>query len=38
MNWIALKMLTGNRGKYYAIIFGIAFACMLMAQQSSMSA
>jgi len=35
MNWIALKMLTGNRGKYYAIIFGIAFACMLMAQQSS---
>ena len=35
MTWIALKMLIGNRGKYYAIVFGIAFACMLMAQQSS---
>ena len=35
MSWIALRMLTGNRGKYYAIIFGIAFACMLMAQQAS---
>jgi putative ABC transport system permease protein len=35
MIWIALKMLTGNRGKYYAILFGIAFACMLMAQQAS---
>jgi len=33
--WIALKMLTGNRGKFYAIVFGIAFACMLMAQQAS---
>jgi putative ABC transport system permease protein len=35
MIWIALKMLTGNRGKYFAIVFGIAFACMLMAQQAS---
>jgi putative ABC transport system permease protein len=35
MNWIALKMLTGNRAKYYAIIFGIAFGCTLMAQQAS---
>ena len=35
MSWIALRMLTGNRGKYYAIVFGIAFACMLMAQQAS---
>ena len=35
VNWIALKMLTGNRAKYYAIIFGISFACMLMTQQSS---
>ena len=35
MTWIALKMLVGNRGKYYAIVFGIAFACMLMAQQAS---
>jgi putative ABC transport system permease protein len=35
MAWIALKMLIGNRGKYFAIVFGIAFACMLMAQQAS---
>jgi putative ABC transport system permease protein len=35
MVWIALKMLTGNRGKYYAIVFGVAFACMLMAQQAA---
>src|SRR5271166_4816969 len=28
-------MLTGNRAKYYAIVFGIAFASMLMTQQSS---
>jgi putative ABC transport system permease protein len=35
MIWIALKMLTGNRAKYFAIIFGISFACMLMTQQSS---
>jgi putative ABC transport system permease protein len=35
MSWIALKMLTGNRTKYYAIIFGIAFASMLMTQQAS---
>jgi putative ABC transport system permease protein len=35
MSWIALKMLIGNRGKYYAIVFGVAFACMLMAQQAS---
>ena len=26
MTWIAWKMLTGNRGKYLGIIFGIAFA------------
>jgi len=35
MTWIALKMLIGNRGKYYAIVFGVAFACMLMGQQAS---
>ena len=28
-------MLTGNRAKYYAIIFGVAFASMLMTQQAS---
>src|ERR1700747_1166638 len=35
MAWIALKMLTGNRGRYFAIVFGIAFAVMLMSQQAA---
>jgi putative ABC transport system permease protein len=35
VTWIAMKILTGNRGKYYSIVFGISFACMLMAQQLS---
>ncbi|HEY4235347.1 MAG TPA: ABC transporter permease [Lacipirellulaceae bacterium] len=35
MNWIALKMLTGNQGKYLGIILGIAFASLLIAQQAS---
>lgn len=38
MNWVALKMLTGNRAKYYAIIFGISFAVMLMSQQAAIFA
>jgi putative ABC transport system permease protein len=38
MSWIALKMLTGNRAKYYAIIFGISFAVMLMSQQAAIFA
>ena len=33
MSWIALKMLTGDRSKYFGIIFGVAFAALLMAQQ-----
>lgn len=35
MSWIALKMLFGNKAKYFAIVFGISFACMLMTQQLS---
>lgn len=35
MNWIAFKMLTGNRGKYLGIILGVAFASLLIAQQAS---
>jgi putative ABC transport system permease protein len=35
MNWIALKMLTGDRAKYLGIIFGVAFATLLMTQQIS---
>jgi putative ABC transport system permease protein len=38
MNWIALKMLMGNRAKYYAIIFGVSFAVMLMSQQAAIFA
>jgi putative ABC transport system permease protein len=38
MSWIALKMLTGNRAKYFAIIFGISFAVMLMSQQAAIFA
>ncbi len=35
MNWIALRMLTGNLGKYLGIIAGVGFAALLIAQQSS---
>lgn len=35
MSWIALRMLTGDRNKYFGIIFGIAFATLLIAQQGS---
>jgi putative ABC transport system permease protein len=35
MYWIALKMLTGDRGKYWAIIVGITFSCVLIAEQSA---
>jgi len=33
MNWIALKMLMGDRNKYVAIIFGVSFACFLITEQ-----
>ena len=36
MYWIALKMLTGDRSKYWAIIFGITFSCVLITEQSAM--
>jgi len=35
MNWIALKMLTGERGKYLGIVLGIAFSSLLITQQAS---
>jgi putative ABC transport system permease protein len=35
MTWIALKMLTGDRSKYFGIVFGVAFASLLIAQQVS---
>lgn len=33
--WIAVSMLIGDRVKFFALIFGVAFATLLMAQQSS---
>jgi putative ABC transport system permease protein len=38
MNWVALKMLTGDRSKYLGIVFGVSFATLLMAQQVSVFA
>jgi putative ABC transport system permease protein len=35
MNWIALKMLTGDRSKYLGIVFGVTFASLLIAHQVS---
>lgn len=35
MNWIALRMLTGDAVKYIGMIFGVAFSTLLIAQQSS---
>lgn len=33
MNWIAIKMLVGDRAKYLGIIMGITFASLLITQQ-----
>jgi len=35
MNFVAIKMLVGDRAKYLGIILGIAFAAMLITQQAS---
>jgi putative ABC transport system permease protein len=35
MNWVALRMLTGDRSKYLGLVFGVTFASLLMAQQMS---
>jgi putative ABC transport system permease protein len=35
MSWVALKMLIGDRAKYFGIVFGVTFAALLMAQQAS---
>ncbi len=35
MNWVALRMLTGDTTKYIGIIFGVTFAALLMAQQAA---
>ena len=33
MNWVAIRMLTGDTAKYLGIVFGVAFATLLMGQQ-----
>jgi putative ABC transport system permease protein len=33
MNWIAIRMLTGDRQKFIGLIFGIAFSTLLITQQ-----
>lgn len=38
MNFIALKMLTGDRAKYLSLIFTVAFASFLLANQVSIFA
>lgn len=35
MNWVAWKMLNGDRAKYMGAVFGVAFGTLLIAQQSS---
>jgi putative ABC transport system permease protein len=35
MHWLALKMLMGDRAKYLAIVAGIAFSALLIAQQAA---
>ena len=35
MTWLALKMLTGDRSKYFGIVFGVTFASLLIAHQVS---
>ena len=35
MNYIAWQMLTGDRAKYFALVFTIAFASFLLVQQVS---
>src|SRR5262249_61183188 len=38
MNFVAIKMLTGDRAKYLGLIFAIAFASFLLENQSSIFA
>jgi putative ABC transport system permease protein len=35
MTWLAIRMLTGDRAKFFGLIFGVTFATFLMAQQVS---
>jgi putative ABC transport system permease protein len=35
MRWVAWKMLTGDRAKYFGAVFGVAFGVLLISQQTS---
>src|SRR5262245_38932190 len=35
MAWIALKMLTGDKAKFFGIVLGLTFAALLINQQGS---
>ena len=35
MNYVAFRMLTGDRAKYLGLIFSVAFSAFLMAHQAS---
>lgn len=35
MNWVAWRMLTGDRAKYLGTVFGVAFGVLLISQQTS---
>ncbi|MGL6094275.1 MAG: ABC transporter permease [Fimbriiglobus sp.] len=35
MNWVALRMLTGDTTKFLGIVFGVSFAALLMGQQAA---
>jgi hypothetical protein len=38
MNWVALRMLTGDRAKYLALVFAISISSFLITQQASIFA
>src|SRR5580704_2709137 len=35
MHWVAIRMLIGDRVKYFGLVFGLTFATFLMSQQVS---
>jgi putative ABC transport system permease protein len=35
MGWIAIRMLTGDRVKFFGLLFGVAFSALLIAQQAT---
>ena len=33
VNWVAIRMLTGDRVKFIGLVFGVAFSTLLITQQ-----